>query len=154
MQLNQYFNDEEIIEITEGITAEYMGAHFCRKKKMMLCFIPILVLTFLLTFYLYYVVGMANSGIGSIMYASIISLIIPLSPLSLEKKIKRKIINEVEKNMNAPVILSSDSLYILEKEYSSLPWALLPQAVMVLCIVIMLLQEKHILKKENKNRKI
>lgn len=37
---------------------------------------------------------------------------------------------------------------IWEQEYRSLPWALLPQAVMALCIGIMILQEKHVLKRE------
>ena len=51
---------------------------------------------------------------------------------------------------NLPVSGMMIYWFIWEKEYSSLPWALLPQAVMVLCIVIMLLQEKHILKKEDR----
>jgi hypothetical protein len=39
---------------------------------------------------------------------------------------------------------------IWEKEYRSLPWAFLPQAVMALCIGIMILQEKHVLKRESR----
>ena len=39
---------------------------------------------------------------------------------------------------------------IWSEEYSLLPWALLPQAVMALCIGIMILQEKHVLKRESR----
>jgi len=38
---------------------------------------------------------------------------------------------------------------IWEEDYGLLPWALLPQAVMALCIGIMILQEKHVLKRES-----
>lgn len=38
--------------------------------------------------------------------------------------------------------------FIWEEDYNLLPWALLPQAVMALCIGIMILQEKHVLKRE------
>lgn len=39
---------------------------------------------------------------------------------------------------------------IWEEDYDLLPWSLLPQAVMALCIGIMILQEKHVLKREKK----
>jgi len=38
--------------------------------------------------------------------------------------------------------------FIYEMEYRLLPWALLPQAFLAVCIGIMLLQEKHVLKRE------
>lgn len=40
--------------------------------------------------------------------------------------------------------------FIWEEDYNLLPWALLPQGVMALCIGIMILQEKHVLKRESK----
>jgi hypothetical protein len=39
--------------------------------------------------------------------------------------------------------------FIWEEEYNLLPCALLPQGVMALCIGIMILQEKHVLKRES-----
>ena len=43
-------------------------------------------------------------------------------------------------------------IFVTLEEYGGLPFALVPQAFMALCIAIMFLQEKHVLKRERKLR--